>query len=150
MRKTYVVLAYVVALGVVWQAAGIAVALFTVMHEVEDGSAITSGYDWGENLGILMHRIGGTAVIPLGSIALLVVSFFTGLPGAVRWAGIVFGLVVLQWLILFVAFVVPNTGALHGANALVLFAAAVWAARRLRAVPLDVTTDTAPEAVARG
>ena len=150
MRKAYAGLAYVVAIGVVWQAAGIAIALFTVMHEVEDGAAITSGYDWGGNLGILMHRIGGSAVIPLASIALLIVSFFTRLPGAVKWAAIVFGLVVLQWVFVFAAFAAANAASLHGANALAMFAAAVWAGRRLRGLEgPDVTTDTGAEAASR-
>lgn len=134
MSKTYRVLAWTIALAVAWQAAGVAVAFFTVIHEVDDGGVVTSGYDWDGNAGILMHRIGGTAVIPLAAIALLVVSFFARFDGAVRWASIVFGLVVLQFALVFAAFAAPSAGSLHGLNALVLFSAAVWTAVRARRV----------------
>lgn len=132
MSKTYRVLAWTIAVTVAWQAAGVALAFFTVIHDVDDGGVVTSGYDWDGNVGILMHRIGGTAVIPLASIALVVVSFFARFAGAVRWAFVVFGLVVLQFALVFAAFAAPSAGSLHGVNALVLFSAAVWAAVRAR------------------
>lgn len=147
MRTTYRVLAYVVAGAVVWQAAGIAVAMFTVIHQVEDGGVIASGYDWGENVGVLMHRIGGSVVIPLASILLLVFSFFTHVLGAVKWALIVFGLVVLQWVFVFAAFATANAASLHGANALALFSAALWAGRRLTRV--DATAASEDQALDR-
>ncbi len=140
MRTTYRVLAWTVAAGVVWQAAGIAAAFFTVLNEVDDGQVLTDAYDWGSNLGIMMHRIGGTLLVPLAALALLVVSFFTRVPGAVRWGLTVFGLVVLQFGLVFAGFANATAGALHGANALVLFAAAVWAGRRA-----DAATGDRPE-----
>lgn len=132
MKKTYRILAWTIAVAVAWQAAAIAVALFIVMHDVDEGGVVTSGYDWGGNAGVLMHRIGGSVVIPLASIALLVVSFFAHFDGAVTWALAVFGLVVLQFALVVVAFEVPAVASLHGANALIMFSVAVWTAVRAR------------------
>lgn len=147
MRKTYRVLAYGIALGVAIQAASVALAFFEILHLVEDGGVMTSGYDYESNLGIMIHRINGTGLVPLCSIALLVVSFFTRAPGAVKWALIVFGLVVLQIGLVFVAFgAIAEVGALHGLNALVLLGSALWAGRRVTRVDepdapvLDVAT----------
>jgi len=136
MRTTYRVLAYVIAAGVALQAASVAMAFFNILVEVDDGGIITADYDYEGNLGIMVHRVGGLGVIPLAAIALLIVSFFTNAAGAVRWAGALFGLVVLQIAFVFAAFGgAPSVGALHGLNALALFLAALWAGRRITRVP---------------
>lgn len=136
MRSTYRVLAYVIAAGVALQASSVALAFFTILLEVDDGAIVTADYDYEGNLGILVHRVGGLGIIPLAAIALLIVSFFTKAPGAVRWAVAVFGLVVLQITFVFVAFSgAPSAGALHGLNALALLLAAIWAGRRIWRVP---------------
>jgi hypothetical protein len=134
MRSTYRTLAYLIAAGVALQAASVALGFFTIIHEVDGGGVITADYDYESNLGIILHRIGGLGIIPLASIALLVVSFFTRAPGAARWAGAVFGLVVLQIALVFGAFVAAPVGALHGLNALAVFATAIWAGRRITRV----------------
>jgi hypothetical protein len=131
MRSTYRTLAYLIAAGVALQAASVALGFFTIIHEVEDGGVITAGYDYDSNLGIILHRIGGLGVIPLSAIALLVVSFFTKVPGAVRRAAAVFGLVLLQIALVFLAFMTASGGALHGLNALAVFGAAIWAGWRV-------------------
>ena len=59
------------------------------------------------------------------------VSFFTKVPGAVRRAAAVFGLVLLQIALVFVAFMTTSGGALHGLNALAVFGAAIWAGWRV-------------------
>jgi hypothetical protein len=136
MRTTYRVLAYVIALGVALQAASVAMAFFTILVEVDDGGIVTADYDYEGNLGIVLHRVGGLGIIPLAAIALLIVSFFTNVAGAVRWAGTVFGLVVLQIAFVFAAFGgAASVGALHGLNALAVFLAAIWAGRRISRVP---------------
>jgi hypothetical protein len=131
MRSMYRALAYLIAGVVALQAASVALGFFTIIHEVDGGGVLTADYDYDSNLGIVLHRIGGLGIIPLASITLLVVSFFTRVPGAVRWALAVFGLVVLQIALVFGAFMAAPVGALHGLNALAVFAAAVWAARRI-------------------
>jgi len=104
VRTTYRMLAYVIAATVALQAASVALAFFTILDEVDGGQIITADYDYEGNLGILVHRVGGLGIIPLAAIALLIVSFFTKGAGAVRWAGTVFGLVVLQIAFVFAAF----------------------------------------------
>jgi hypothetical protein len=135
MRSTYRVLAYLIAVGVAVQAASVALAFFTIIHEVDDGGVLTADYDYEGNLGIMVHRVGGLGLVPLSAIALVIVSFFTKAPGAVRWAGAVLGLVVLQIALVFAAFATASAGALHGLNALMLFLTAVWAGRRISRVP---------------
>ena len=49
-----------------------------------------------------------------------------------KWAGIVFGVIVLQVALAFAAFSAPIIGALHGINALVLLGAAARAAALTR------------------
>jgi len=136
VRTTYRMLAYVIAATVALQAASVALAFFTILDEVDGGQIITADYDYEGNLGILVHRVGGLGIIPLAAIALLIVSFFSKGAGAVRWAGTVFGLVVLQIAFVFAAFGgAPSAGALHGLNALAMFLAALWAGRRIARVP---------------
>jgi len=130
MRSTYRVLAQLVAIGVVLQVAFIAFAWFDVLSAVDDGQAFADFED-DSNVGHLLHSIGGT-VIPLLGLALLVVSFFAKIPGGVKWAAIVFGVVVLQFVLAIVAFSAPVIGALHGVNALVLAGVADQAARRAK------------------
>jgi heme A synthase len=116
------------------QAASVALGFFTILHEVDDGGVFATGYDYESNIGIMIHRYVGLGLIPLAALVLLVLSFFTRAPGAVRWAAAVFGLVVLQVALVFVAFVVAWGGALHGLNALALFLAALWTGRRIMRV----------------
>ena len=131
MRTAYRVLALLVVAGVVVQAGSIAMGFFGVFHEVDDGGAITSSFDWESNLGVMVHRFNGFGTL-LWSLALLVVSFFVRTPGATRRALAVLGLLVLQIALLFPAFgVAASWGALHGVNALVLLGAALHAARRV-------------------
>lgn len=134
MRSTYRVLAYVIAAGVAIQAASVALGFFLILSHVDGGGVLTANYDYSGNAGIMVHRVGGLGLVPLASIALLVVSFFTRVPGAVRWAATVFGLVVLQIAFVFGAFLAPSVGALHGLNALAVLGAAMYAGRRVSRV----------------
>jgi hypothetical protein len=49
----------------------------------------------------------------------------------VRRAAAVFGLVLLQIALVFLAFMTASGGALHGLNALAVFGAAIWAGWRV-------------------
>jgi heme A synthase len=71
-------------------------------------------------------------VIPLVALALFICSFFARVPGGVKWAGVVLLLVVVQILLGMFAHVIAALGALHGLNALLLFTAALYTARRVR------------------
>ena len=81
------------------------------------------------------------AVIPLLCLALLVVSFFAGIPGGVKWAAIVLGVAALQIGLAFVSFGVSSwIGVLHGINAFLLAGAAGRAARQAAVAPTEVSS----------
>jgi len=140
MRTTYRVLAMLIALGVVVQTALIAVAWFTVLHEVDDGTVYdkSSSDNWAQTL----HGTLGSMAIPVIAILLLIVSFFAHIPGGVKWAAITFGVTVLQIAFAFLGFAAPVVGALHGINAFALAGVASIAMRKARlaatAAPAEV------------
>ena len=146
MRATYRVLAGLVAIGVVLQAMFIALGWFTVIKDLDDGLVIDKNYDG--NIGHSLHGQFGMMVIPIIALLLLVVSFFAHVPGGVRWALYVVGLVALQITLAFVSFGAPVVGLLHGLNAFALLAVAAIASRRAAAAPTAATTETTTEATA--
>lgn len=154
MRATYRVLAYLVALGVVVQAAAIAFAYFGLGKWIEDGGVLdkatmeSEGSGFTGVVGFMIHGINGEMVVPALALVLLIVSFFARVPRGVLWAGIVVLLVVLQVALGLLSFAVVGLGVLHGANALVLFAVAVIAARRASA-PAATTPAPQESAAAR-
>jgi hypothetical protein len=99
--------------------------------------------DTGENIGLELHSVVGMMVIPLLALVLLIVSFFAGVAGGVKWAAIIFGLVVLQVLLAFAASEAPAVGLLHGLNALALIAVAGIAGSRVakQAAPSPASTE---------
>ena len=101
-----------------------------------------------EVAGILVHGINGTFVVPGIALALLIVSFFTKVRGAIKWAVVVVVLVFAQGQIGFLGHEFPLAGALHGLNALALFAVALYAGRRLRAAAPRSGVTPAEEQVA--
>ncbi|GAA3173150.1 hypothetical protein GCM10010531_28360 [Blastococcus jejuensis] len=129
MKQTYRVVAGLIALGVLVQAASVAFGWFEVISEVENGQIFDENAEF--NLGQLVHLYGGLYAIPVLGLVLLIVSFLAAktVPQARKWGGIVFGLVVLQVALAIFAFALaPAIGALHGANALLLLGAALRAA----------------------
>ncbi len=150
MKQTYRVLAGLVALGVLTQAAAIAFGWFGVINDIESGAVFDENSTG--NAGHVLHAIVGLMVIPAVGLVLLIVSFFAAkvVPGAVKWAAIVFGVIVLQVALAFAAFSTPILGALHGINALVLFGAAARAVSLTRtpvpaaAAPRDTSGTSVP------
>jgi hypothetical protein len=140
MKSVYRFLAYAVAVEVVVQAMAMVYGIAGLGKWIEDGGVFdksvmeSESSPFPEVVGLMIHGINGMMVIPLLALALLIVSFFTRIPGAARWAGLVLLLVVLQITLGLVGHGIPAVGALHGMNALVLFSVAVVAARRERAV----------------
>ena len=136
MRATYRVLAHTISGLVVVQAAAVALAMFGLLYWVgEDKKTLTPAavndrsLDFAGSIGFDIHSFGAIAVA-LVAIVLLIVSFFAKFDGAVKWAGLVFLAVLLQWVFAIVAFFAPFAGLLHGANALVVFSVALMAGRR--------------------
>jgi heme A synthase len=132
MRQTYRVVASLIALGVLVQAAAIAFGWFQVIADVENGAVLDQNAEL--NAGHIVHGMNGMYVLPLLGLVLLGVSFAAAksVPAARKWAGIVFGLIVLQVVLAFVAFGAPIVGALHGINALLVLGSAVRAAMLTR------------------
>jgi len=135
MRKVYRVLGLLIASAVVLQIASIALSGFTIAKDADDGTAIGADYS---NFGQSYHSIAGT-VIGLLALVFLIVSFLTDVPRGRVLAAIVFGLVVLQFLLAVVSFGVPALGVLHGINGLAVAAVASMGARRA-AVPNQPVT----------
>ena len=143
MRRIYAVLAWIVAGGVVVQAASIAFALGGIAHFVQEGGVIDKALVESRQavftgeLGFPIHGIVGGMVIPAAALLLLILSFFvkyqrTHLRGARLWAGVVFALVALQATLGYSIADMPYLALIHGANALAVLVAAIHAALRTR------------------
>lgn len=138
MRSAYRILAHVVAIGVVLQAATLAFGIFGLWNDVDGGLVVDSSYEW--NTGMMLHGAIGMLAMPLVALLLLITSFFAKVPRGTIWALIILGVVVLQIVLALVGFGIPAVGALHGINAIVILALAIVAGRRAR-----LTTVTAPD-----
>jgi hypothetical protein len=141
MRTAYKVLAYLVAAEVAIQAMAMVWAIAGLVKWVDAGGVFDKSLMEGEGtpftevFGIIVHAINGTFVIPAIALLLLITSFFTKVRGAIKWAVIVFVLVVAQGQIGYLGHEFPLAGALHGLNALALFGAALYTGRRIRTAP---------------
>ena len=138
MRQTYRVLAIAIALGVVVQAASVALGWFLTLKDLDDGQVLDKDFDY--NAGQIVHSIFGLMVIPLLAIILFVISFFARIDSGVKWAGYVLLAVILQVALALIAFGVPAVGALHGINDFVVAGLAGFGGRRAAEAP---TTETA-------
>lgn len=154
MKGLYRGLALAVAALVALQAAFIAYAVAGLGKWIEEGGTLDASTledpnaEVGGGVGFMLHAIGGTFVVPLAALLLLIISFFAKVPGGIKWALIVFGVTVLQYALASVSRYggVPFMGALHGLNALILFGVAVTAAMRVRRAVS--TTEPVPTTVA--
>jgi heme A synthase len=149
MRRTYSVLAWIVAGGVFVQAAAIAFGFGGMAGYVQEGGVVdkalvesrTTGNFTGE-VGFAIHGIVGGMVIPFAALALVVASFLIKVPGARKWAAVVLGLVIVQAMLGYSITDLPYLGLIHGANALAILLTSVYAARlpaRAAARPNDST-----------
>ena len=138
MRTAYKVLAYIVAAEVAIQAMAMVWAIAGLVKWIDAGGVFdksimeTGATHFTEVFGIIVHAINGTFVIPAIALLLLIVSFFTKVRGAIKWAVIVLVLVIAQGQIGYLGHEFPLAGALHGLNALALFGAALYTGRRMR------------------
>jgi hypothetical protein len=142
MRMVFKVLAYLIALEVVIQAAAIAFAVagIGVWVEEEGGSLDSAAFEQifeGELTftgvaGMMVHGMNGMMVIPIIAILLLISSFFAKTRGAILAAVVVVALVALQIFLGLAGHSTPWAGLLHGANALILFGAALHAGRLVK------------------
>ncbi|MGI5131387.1 hypothetical protein ACQEVB_31600 [Pseudonocardia sp. CA-107938] len=143
MRTAYKVLAWLVAIEVVAQAAFIAWAVFGESKFIDGGGVVDKALvesqtaDFEGVAGFPLHGINGQIVVPLIGLLLLVVAFFAKIERGVALAASTFGLIVLQVLLGMFGHGLPFLGLLHGLNALLIFGAAVAAVRAASAVSAD-------------
>jgi hypothetical protein len=149
MRTAYKILAYLIAIEVAIQAMAMVFAVAGLGKWIDEGGVLNkAAFESGESLfpeevGFIIHGMNGMMVIPALALLLLIVSFFTRLPGAVKFAGLVLLLVVLQVALGIFGHGIPALGALHGLNALLLLGTALTAARRAGAeaeIPAEADT----------
>ena len=150
MRKLYSVLAWIVAAGVVVQAASIAFGFGGMTGYVMDGGVVDKALIESQeatftgDIGFPVHGIVGGLVLPVVALALGIVSFFVkGVRRAKTLAWAVFALIFIQGSAGYAITDTPYVGLFHGANALLVLGLAVYAALRASRAP-DVTTAGAP------
>ena len=152
MKQAYRVLAFLVAAGVMLQAASVAYGMFGLLKWVDEGGTLDKSTDVTSDLGGFMgfavHGIGGIIVVPLIALLFLISSFFAKVPGGIKWALIVFGLTVLQVALGLFSHEIAGLGWLHGLNALMVFGTAVTAGMRVRhaVAKTDVADEPVPAA----
>jgi hypothetical protein len=143
MKRLYRVLAYMIAAGVVFQAAAIAYAVFGMFEWVSAGGTIDKALIGSENpqiggiAGFNLHQLVGVNVLPLLALLLLISSFLGRIPGGIRWALIVFITTLVQSLLGIYAHHSSAVGWLHGAVALILFTAAAVSGIRVHRALAD-------------
>lgn len=121
--KPYLVLNRLIALAVLLQAAFIALGTFTILNDADEGKHIDGSDDY--NLGQNLHSVGAMVLSLLVIIALIVA--LTKFKAARKHAGLLFGVVLLQWVFAMISFDAPIVGLLHGANAIVILVVAIRA-----------------------
>lgn len=135
MKSVYKVLAYLVALGVVVQAASMVFAVAGLGIWVDEGGVLDKAAFESEDLsftgfaGFIVHGINGMMIIPVIALVLLIVSFFAKVPGGIKAALLVVVLVALQITLGLSGHSNAYFGMLHGINAFLLLGSALWAAR---------------------
>ena len=149
MKSAFKVLAYIIAAEVVVQSAMMVFAVAGLGIWVDNGGTLDAAAFEDENLsftgvaGFMVHGINGMMIIPILALALLVLSFFAKVPGGVRNAAIIVGLVVLQIALGLFGHENAYIGLLHGVNALVLFSAALFTGRLAAKADTPVATRSA-------
>jgi hypothetical protein len=144
MRKTYQVLAYALAVEVVIQAMAIAYAMAGLGKWIEDDGGVLNKakLDSDEDLpfrgfgGFVIHGLNGMMLIPLITLALLVVSFFAHVEEGTKRALILVGMVVLQVVLGITLHSVVYLAPLHVINAFGILVFAYQTAKRTSVVPL--------------
>lgn len=137
MKQLYRGLAYLIAAGVVLQAAAIAYAVFGMFEWVSAGGTIDKSLIESESpkiggiAGFNLHQLVGVSFLPLLALLFLISSFFARIPGGIRWGLIVFATTLAQSLLGILAHENSAVGWLHGATALILFTCALLSGIRV-------------------
>jgi len=141
MRTAYKVFAWLVALGVVVQAASVvwAVAGLGIWVDKDGGVLDKAAFESEETLfpevaGFMVHGLNGMMILPAVALIFLIVSFFAKVPGGIAWAAYVLLAVVVQIALGIYGHEAAVWGMLHGINAMILFSLAVYAGLRVRSM----------------
>ncbi|MFD6179325.1 MULTISPECIES: COX15/CtaA family protein [unclassified Isoptericola] len=149
MRQVFRTLAYVVAAGVVVQAAVIVYAVAGMGLYIDDGGVLDQAameqvfageQVFPEQNGMVLHGMNGMMVLPIVALLTFVASFFAGVRGAWRWGLAILLLVALQATLGIAGHSVPFLGGLHGVNALLLFGVSLYTGWRVAARGRAVST----------
>ena len=141
MRNVYRIICHIIAACVVIQAAAIAWATFTIINSAGEGTSVSLE----EGLsGFIVHSAVGQLVIPVLSLALLVIALIGRI--GIKWAAWLFLAVIVQVMLGYTSFELPGLGILHGLNAFVVLALAEIGARAV--VAQKVTTTPVAERTA--
>ena len=154
MRKLYSALAWVVAAGVVVQAAAIAFGFGGMLGYVLEGGVVDKALiesrqaPFTGELGFTVHGLVGGLLLPVAGLALGIVSLFVrGLPRARVLAWAIFALILIQGSAGFAIADLPYVGIFHGSNALLILGLAVVAARRASRARQEATADAPSSSV---
>ena len=138
MKNVYRVLAFLIAAGVMVQAAAIAYGMFGLIKWIENGGTLDQSTeltpDLGGYAGLWLHGTAGIMILPAIVLLFLISSFFAKVPGGIKWALFVFLATVVQVGLGLFAHSIAGLGWLHGLNALILFGLAVSAGLRVNRV----------------
>ena len=143
MKSVYRILAYLIALEVMVQAALMAFAVAGLFIWVDkdgvlDAASVEAIFDGNLTFtgvaGMMFHGINGMMVIPLLALVFLILSFFAKVPGGAKWAAFVLLAVVVQVMLGLSGHSNAYFGMLHGFNALILFGLALTAGMRVNRV----------------
>lgn len=135
MKVVYRVIAYLIALGVVLQAASIALGFFGLGSWIENGGTLdkstieSSTTHFSGDVGLAYHGTAGMMIIPALGLLLVISSFFTRSKGAISWSLIVLGCIVVQVVLGMLAHSFYILGAVHGIFAFAVLGTAAYAGR---------------------
>lgn len=156
MRKTYRILADTIAVLVVVQAAMMVWAIAGLFTWIDEGATLDKSVieGWADepptfagSIGHFIHLMSGTFLIPALGLILLIVAFFAKVPRGVALAALIVVLIIIQYLAGFFAEPgMPYLGIVHGANAFILFGAALMAAKAAKEEAV-VPQETQPAAM---
>lgn len=147
MKALYRYLSWGLAVLVAVQAGLIALAMFGLFSWVfgaggtlDAATVAGGGLPFAEAVGFMIHGELGTLYFPLLALVLVIVSLLTRAEGATRWALLVFLLTGVQIALGMFGHDSAALGGLHGANAMLLFGAALIGplavGRRARRIPV--------------
>lgn len=142
MKSAYRVLAHLIMISVVLQAAFIAWMLFGLGDWVDGGGVLNrtvmddhDTINFTGQRGAMLHGMFGVMLIPLLALAFLIVSFFAKVPKGVQGALIVVVLVAVQVALGMAGHGMPWLGLVHAINAFLIIGLANAAQARAKVEP---------------